>query len=162
MPVFIYLAVLALPWLRSRTTSARWPLRTVGIGVSVLAVAAITPLYLSGYYLNQSTDPTSTTTESLVAVQRAQTFNPLDPRPHQREAELALQAGEPERAEKEYLEAARLNPEHYAPREILALYYQQQGEMEKARKMYREATQLNPLDPELEKRAEEIGASSRG
>jgi O-antigen ligase len=160
MPAFIYLSVLALPWLRSRTKPARWPLRAAGISISVLAVAAILPLYLSGYYLNESTDPAASTTEALMAAERAQAFNPLDPRPHQREAELALQAGDPERAEQAYLEAARLNPEHYAPREILADFYQRQGETERAREMYREAIDLNPLDPELESKAEELEAAS--
>ncbi|WP_235401569.1 O-antigen ligase family protein [Rubrobacter aplysinae] len=160
MPAFVYLAVLVLPWLRSRNMPAGWPLRAAGLGISVLAVAAILPLSLSGYYLNQSTNPTASTGEALTAVERAQTFNPLDPRPHQREAELALQADDPQRAETAYLEAARLNPEHYAPLEILAVFYQRQGETEKAREMYREAIELNPLDPELQKRAEELGAAS--
>jgi len=160
MPAFVYLAALCLPWLRSRTTAVRWPLRAAGAGFAVLAVAAVLPLYLSGYYLAASNDPASTPEEALAAIERAQTFNPLDPRLQQREAELASQAGDAERAEEAYLEAVRLNPEHYAPRELLAEFYERQGDSEQARERYREAIELNPLDPELENRAEELESSS--
>jgi hypothetical protein len=78
-------------------------------------------------------------------VERARRFNPVSPDIAQREADLAVQLGEWERAEGALREAIRLNPDHFAPRAILASFYVQRGELGAATTSYREALAINPL-----------------
>jgi tetratricopeptide (TPR) repeat protein len=118
----------------------------------VIAVAIVAPLYLADHYLGRSY-AAATPAGGLVEAERAQGFNPLDSRLPQREAELAMEAGDWERVEKSYGRAIRLNPEHYAPRMFLATFHERRGEPDKADPHYREASKLNPLDENLALRA---------
>jgi Flp pilus assembly protein TadD len=151
----VYLAMLVGPWRRVEVVPARWPLRLVGAGVAILAVAAVAPLYAADRYLEQSGSSTDAN-EALEAVERAQRFNPASPELHQQEAKLALQSGDWEWAEDELQEAVRLNPEHYAQYEFLAQFHELRGDTEAALSYYREALALNPLDPDLERRVAEL------
>ena len=150
----IYLAMLVSPWRVDATPeSLRWPLRAVGIGVAVLALLIIAPLYLAERNLAQSyatTDPAT----ALAAVERAQGYNPLDPRLPKREAELATRAGKTGRAEDAYKQAIQLNPRHYAPYASLAGFYQEDGRSREASKYYHKALTLNPLDQELRQKVD--------
>lgn len=148
LPAIVYLAVLVTPWRQSETAPPRWPLRAgIALG-AVLTVAIVAPLYIADKYLAQSYATTNPWV-ALETVERAQGFNPVNPQLPQREAELAIQIGNWPRVEKAYGEAARLNPEHYAPYTLLAKFYEQIGEPEEALSTYREALALNPLDEEL-------------
>jgi Tfp pilus assembly protein PilF len=57
-----------------------------------------------------------------------------------------------------YGEATRLNPEHYAPRLLLARFYEQMGEPEEALSSYREALALNPLEEEINRAVDRLEA----
>src|SRR3712207_6377898 len=119
LPAIIYLAMLVGPWQRREAAPPRWPLRLIGAGAAVLAVAAVAPLFVSDRYLEYSrstTDPG----EAMEAVERAQRLNPFSPELRQREAELAVRAGDWDRAEDALQDAVRLNPEHYVQYEVLA------------------------------------------
>jgi tetratricopeptide (TPR) repeat protein len=155
MPVMVYLAMLVGPWQRIEAAPARWPLRTVGAIVALLAIVAVAPLYISDRYQAQSY-ATPNPTKALEAIERAERFDPVDPWVRQREANLAFSAGDWARAEQAYSEAIRLNPEHYAPRLLLARFYEQRGEPEKALQAYRQARALNPLDEDVRREAEEF------
>jgi len=155
LPVIVYLAMLVGPWGQLEVVSARWPLRLIGAGVAVLAVAAVAPLYAADRYLEQSRASTDAG-QALEAVERAQRFNPVSPELHQQEAKLALQSGDWEWAEDELQEAVRLNPEHYNQYELLAQFYELRGDNEVALSYYREALALNPLDPDLKRRVAEL------
>jgi hypothetical protein len=157
LPAVFCLALLASPRRSVETTpepsgrSYRWAVRAYGVGVVLLAVAVVTPLYVADHYLKQShavADPA----EGLATVERAQRFNPLDPGLAEREAELAIEAGDWERAEEAYERAIRLNPEHFAPYMFLATFYERRGEFEKALLYYQKALTLNPLNHDLEQR----------
>jgi tetratricopeptide (TPR) repeat protein len=151
LPAIVYLAMLAAPWRRVEAAPLRWRLRAVGAGVALLAVAAVIPLYAADRYMAQSystTDPG----EALMAVERAQRFNPLSPEISEREAELAVDTGDRGRAEDALREATRLNPEHYAQYVFAAQLYELGGDPEAALSYYRQALALNPLDPTLNRR----------
>ncbi|WP_243638230.1 O-antigen ligase family protein [Rubrobacter taiwanensis] len=153
LPAFVYLALLASTWRRHRISpeSFRWPLCAGGLAVAALALTATVPLYAADRYLMQSyttTDPEA----ALAFAERAQEFNPFDPRLAQREAELAMESGDWKRAESAYMRAIRLNPEHYEPRMLLAAFYERRGDPELALRYYRQAAALNPLDRELPQR----------
>ena len=153
-----YLAMLVSPWrVDAAPEPLRWPLRAGGVGVAALALLIIAPPYLADRNLARSyavADPKP----AFAAVERAQGYNPLDPRLPQREAELAVQAGKEDRAEDAYKQAIRLNPRHYAPYAFLAEFYEAVGAKKEAREYYQKAHALNPLDPELETE----GQASRG
>jgi hypothetical protein len=159
LPAMLYLAMLVAPWSNREFAPSRWPLRLVGAGIAVLAVAAVAPLYIADRYLTQSY-ATANPWVALTAVERAQKFNPVDPHLPQREADLALQIGDWPRAEDAYRRSIRLNPEHYAPYELLAFFHEEGGEPEKALSLYREALLLNPLDKELNQRVARLRAET--
>ncbi len=148
LPAVVYLAVLVTPWHRAESGPSRWPAR-IGLAlVAVLAAVVVVPLYVADRYLEQSYATTNPWV-ALENVERAQRFNPVNPQLRQREAELAIQIGNWPRVVEAYHEAARLNPEHYAPYALLAKFHEQRGETEEALIHYREALALNPLDREL-------------
>src|SRR5215211_6026366 len=92
LPAVVYLAMLVGPWGQLEVVSARWPLRLVGAGVAILAVAAVAPLYAADRYLEQSRASTNPP-EALEAVERAQRFNPARPQLHQQEAVALIPLG---------------------------------------------------------------------
>lgn len=153
---FVYLALLVSPWRVSRSEEesmpdiSGWPFRAAGAGIAILSLSVITPLYAAEHYLQRSHDA-QTTGKALVAVERAQEFNPLDPQLPQREAELAVQTGEWRRVEEAYSRAIRLNPDHYAPYMFLGSYYEQRLQMERASHYYEKASALNPLEEDLKR-----------
>jgi hypothetical protein len=148
LPAVVYLAVLATPWWRPETGLLRWPARAGLAAAAVLAFVAVAPLYASQLYLDRS-EAASNPWLAIQQVERAQTVNPVDPRLPQREAELRTQIGDWPRAVDAYERAISLNPEHYAPRFLLARFYESHGEPERALTLYREASNLNPLDSEV-------------
>ena len=129
----------------------------VGIGVPLLAVVVVAPLYTADRYLAQSY-ATENPWEALETVESAQRFNPVDSQLQQREAELVIQIGAWPRIMRAYGEAIQLNPEHYAPRVLLAQFYAVIGETEEAISSYREALALNPLDEEINREIEQFEA----
>lgn len=164
LPVFVYLALLVSPWRTSRrraetreteTTPIRWPLRVCGVAMAVLALAVFTPLYMADHYLARSYTAASQE-EALAAVERAQEFNPLNSRLPRREAELATEAGDWERAEAAYHREIRLNPEHYAPYMFLATFHERRGEFDQAFLYYQKALALNPTNQDLENSVERL------
>lgn len=156
LPAVVYLAVLVAPWRQTDTERPRWPWR-VGFALAAVSMAAVVaPLYVADRYLAQSYDVTNPGV-ALENVERAQRFNPLDPQLRQREAELAIEVGDWPRVVRAYGEAKRLNPQHYAPRVLLARFYNEQvGEPEQALSAYREALSLNPLDKELNREVAQL------
>jgi len=155
LPAMVYLAMLVTSWSRSENIIAtRWPLRLAGAVVAVAAISAIAPLYIASHYLAWS--ETMNPRTGLETVEKARMFNPVDSRLPQREAELALQSGDWPRVEEAYREAIRLDPEHYAPYALLALFFEERGEPDKALPLYREASDLNPLDEELDRKVAEL------
>ena len=159
LPAFLYLALLASPWRVARPSPLRWPLRAAAAAVALAAAAAVAPLYLADRAEAQShglRDPR----EALAAVERAQSLNPWDPRLREREAELAMQAGQWERAERAYRKAIELNPRHFAPYMRLATYYERRGRLEDALRSYREALRRNPLDEELQRKVGWLASSA--
>jgi len=148
LPVMVYLAMLVGPWRQVEPATApppRWPLRLVGVGVAVLAIAAVAPLYIADRYLEQSYSAAGPG-EALAAVERAQRFNPVDPELFEEEAELAMQLGDWERAEDAYQNAIRLSPQDPRPYALLAEAHEQRDDPDAALLFYREALALNPLD----------------
>jgi uncharacterized membrane protein (UPF0127 family) len=161
LPAMVYLAMLVTPWRRDETAPLRPSLRALGVGVAVLFAAAIIPLYAADRYLAQSFR-TEDPGEAQAAVQRAETFNPLDQWPRRREAELATAAGDGERAEAALNAAIRLNPEHYASYVLMARYYEQNGRARQALQPYQSALALNPLSAELNRQAIDLLPSVLG
>ena len=163
LPAFVYLALLVSPWRRGLITAGapRWALRANGIGVAAVAFAVVIPLYAADYYLEKSRaagEPGA----ALAAVERAQELNPLDPSLPEREAALAIDAGDWDRVEDAYERAIRLNPEHYAPYMYRATFHERRGELDEALLYYRKAHALNPLDEELGRSVERLkGAGDR-
>jgi hypothetical protein len=157
LPAFIYLALLVSPWRRGEisTSPSRWPLRASGVGVAVLALVSIFPLYMAERNLEQSYTATNPK-ESLAAVENAQDWNPLDPRLPQREAELAMETGEWERVKGSYSKAVQLNPEHYEPYMLSGAFYERRGELSKALSYYEKAHARNPLDRDLQRRVDQL------
>ena len=155
LPAMVYLAMLAAPWRQAEAAPIRWPMRAVGAGLAVLAVAAIAPLYATDRYMTQSyssTDPK----EARAVVERAKGLNPLSPEVPQREAELAMKSGDWDRAEGALRSAVRLNPDHYAQHALLAKFYELRGDLEAALSSYRKALALNPLSADLKERMSKL------
>lgn len=159
LPAVLYLAVLVAPWDKNETTPSSWPLRLVGVVVAALVVVAIAPLYIADRNLAQSYATTNPHV-ALTAVERAQKFSPADPYLPQREAELATQIGDWSRAKDAYHRSIRLNPEHFAPYELMASFYERRGESEKALSLYRKALALNPLDKQLHREVAQLTAGT--
>jgi tetratricopeptide (TPR) repeat protein len=164
LPAIFYLALLASPLQRiegsaeSYGTVSRWPVRTSLGVVAVLAVIVVAPLYIANYYVKQSytaTDPA----EGLATLERAQRFNPLDPRLSEREAELAIEAGDWDRVEHAYHRMIELDPGHYAPYMFLATFHERRGEFEKALLYYQKALALNPLSDDLNQHVKQLESS---
>jgi tetratricopeptide (TPR) repeat protein len=163
LPAVVYLALLVGPWERVEAPPPRWPARAVGVGVAVLAVAAIVPLYTADRYLAQSFATVSTNPwVALEAVENAQRFNPVDPWLAQREGRLRELIGDWPRAEEAYREAIEENPEHFAPHILLARFYEQTGETQKALEAYRQALALNPLDEQINQKVTQLEATAEG
>jgi len=161
LPAIAYLAMLATLW-RSRSEveplelePLRWPWRAGVAAGAVLAIIAIAPLYVAHLYMQQS-EATTNPWMALQSVERAQRYNPVDPRLPQREAELRARIGDWPRAVKAYERSISLNPEHYAPRVLLAGFYEEHGENDRALSQYRKAQDLNPIDPDLKKRVKQL------
>jgi uncharacterized membrane protein (UPF0127 family) len=148
LPAVVYLAMLVGAWERAENASPRWPLRAVGAGVAVLAVAAVTPLYVADRYLTQSY-VAQALGGGLPAVERAQLFNPASSELRLREAELAARSGDWDRAEEAYRDAIRLNPDHFLPHALLAQLYVARGDPTAALSSYLEALARNPFDEEV-------------
>lgn len=161
LPAVVYLAMLVTPWSRTPIAPVRWPLRMAVAALALAAVLAVAPLYVADFYLRQS-KATENPWVALQAVERAQTVNPVDPYLPQREAELALKIGDYPRAREAYRSAIRLNPQHYAPHYLLALFFEQRGSPRKALTLYERAFYLNPLDAELEERLRFLEAEGGG
>lgn len=125
-------------------------LRALGGAVAVVAIAAITPLYVADLYL-QRAEGSESPRVALRNLERAQEINPVDPWLARREAELALWSGAWPRAREAYRRAIRLNPEHYAPYYQLAQLNEGLGAREKALSLYRKASSLNPLNKEVKR-----------
>jgi hypothetical protein len=155
LPAVLYLAVLAAPWDKNETTPSRWPLRLFGAVVAALVVVAVAPLYIADRYLAQSY-ATANPQIALTDIELAQKFNPADPYLPQREAELATQIEDWRRAEGAYHRSIRLNPEHFAPYELMASFYERRGETKKTLPLYRKALALNPLDEELRRKVTQL------
>jgi hypothetical protein len=159
LPAMVYLGLLVAPWHHRRpdgTASVRfegWVVRVGGVAIAALTIAVVAPLWMADRHLERA-DALDDPAAALTEVERAQRYYPLDSRLHGREAELATDAGDWERAEEAYGRAIALNPEHYAPQTDLAHFYERRGEMEEALIHYRKASALNPLDEELRRRAE--------
>lgn len=157
LPAVVYLALLASPQrAESEPGLIGWPLRAVGVGIAVLAIFVVVPLYVADRHLAQSYAATEPK-EALAAVERAQEYNPLDPRLSLREARVARLAGDGVRAEDAYHRTIRLNPDHYAPYAMLAEFYDSRGQAEEALAYYRKALVLNPLDEDLARHISRLG-----
>lgn len=156
LPAMIYLGLLVSPWRRAEDDPepAGWPLRATGLGVAALALVTLAPLFVSQYHLARSQD--AGPREALDAVERAQAFNPVDPDIPRREAEIAQQLGDWDRAEAAYEREIRLNPEHYSPYMHRAAYHERRGELDAARRYYQKALSLNPLEEEIDRRVERL------
>lgn len=155
MPAFIYLAMFVTPWRRRETRPLRWPVRAGALVAGVVAIAVISPLYISNMYLQRSYDAGSPA-NALEHTERAQTFNPLDPEIYNREAELAIEAGQWDRVEDSYRAAIQRNPRHYESYMFLGDFYQRRGELEKALDLYKEALARNPLEPKLQLKVSQL------
>lgn len=156
LPAMVYLAMLVAPWDREEEAAPhRWPIRLVGAGFALIAIAAVAPLYVADRYLAQS-QTTANPRLSLQAVENAQRFNPVDPQLRQREAELLMKIGDWPGAARAYEEEIRLDPQHYVPYALLATFYEKMGEPDKALPLYQRASDLNPLDPELKREVAKI------
>jgi uncharacterized membrane protein (UPF0127 family) len=79
-----------------------------------------------------------------------------------REAELAIQAGEPARVREAYKKAIDLNPYNYAPYVLLANFYDQRAEPDRALPLYQQALALNPLDADLGRQTMRLAAQVPG
>ena len=162
MPAIVFLALLVAPWgPESGPASLRRPLRVGGVGLAILALLVFAPLFIADRGLARSFE-TKDPQVALVAVERAQELNPVEPRLAQREAEIAKSAGDWDRAEEAYKRAIRLNPEHYAPYAVLAESYMVRGRTEEALRYYQKALALNPLDKDLRQRIEQLQTPPAG
>lgn len=153
LPAFVYLALLVSPWRRpgsgTADKSVERTLRMGGVSLAVLAVATIVPLYAADQYSKQSSNADNPN-RAIAAVEQAQRYNPLDPSLPEREAELAIDAGDWSRVESSYERMASLDPEHYAPLMYRAAYYEHRGELGPALNYYEKALLLNPHSEELQ------------
>jgi tetratricopeptide (TPR) repeat protein len=98
---------------------------------------------------------------SLRAVENAQRFNPVDPQLRQREAELLMKTGDWPGAARAYEEEIRLDPQHYVPYALLAIFHEKMGEPDKALPLYQRASDLNPLDPNLKREVSKLSGKDR-
>jgi tetratricopeptide (TPR) repeat protein len=156
LPAIIYLAMLVGPWSRrAETIPFGWPMRTAAVTLGIFAIVAVTPLYISNYYLQKSYEAANPS-EALQDVEKAQTFNPVNPRLFNTEAELAIELGEWNRVENTYMEAIRRNPEHYESYMFLAQFYERRAEFGKALEFYRKALARNPQDPKLQEKVRRL------
>jgi tetratricopeptide (TPR) repeat protein len=155
LPIMIYLAILVAPWEQAQLGPSKWSLRIFGAAIAVAAIVSVAPLYAADFYLKQS-ERSSNPWDALLAVERAQRFNPVDARAAQREAELAIKIGDWPRAERALSRATRLNPRHYAPFQLLGLFYERMGQPERALSTYREALTLNPLNWQLRQHVKQM------
>ena len=152
LPAVVYLAVLTAPWRGVEGSPSGWPSR-LGVAAGTVALAvSVAPLYIADHYLQRSYAADSPA-EGLAYTERAQTFNPVNAKLPLWEAELAFLNGDPARAEAAYRRGIQLNPDHYAPYELLAAQYDETGKRKEASIMYGEALSRNPLSPELQRRA---------
>lgn len=153
MPAIIYLAMLAAPWNRPRDDEEVFapsdrPLRLAGVGIAVLAILAIAPLFIADR-IEAGADGDNPWV-SLRKLERAEAFNPLDADLARREGDLALGIGDIPHASDSYARAISLDPEHYASYAVLGGLYERLGQPERALALYKRALQLNPLDPTLQ------------
>lgn len=155
VPAMIYLATLVAPWDHAGFSLSRWPRRVAGALVAVSVIAIIIPLYAADRYLHMS-KTTKNPWMGLEYVERAQKLDPVDPRLPEQEAILALKIGDEPRAEAAYRREAHLNPDLYAPYQLLGSLYQHEGKPGEARVLYRKALSLNPLDQDLRKRLDRL------
>ena len=161
LPAVIYLALLASPWRwvtpepGSPSGFAGWPLRAAGIGVAVLAVAVVVPLYAANYYLEKSYS-SGNPVKAMAAVSEAGKLNPLNAEISERQAELALEKGNWDQVERSYKREIKLNPDNYAPYMYMAAFYERRGDLDKALPYYRKSLSLNPLDEQLKQKVEQI------
>lgn len=162
LPAMVYLAALVAPWERPANPSppARQP-RIAGAAVAVMLVATVVvPLYFSDRYLEQASETAENPWVALEAIERAQTFDPVNSELPLREAELAEQIGDLPRARDAYERSIEMNPEHYAPHVFLARFYERLGAPDRALSSYRNALELNPLERELRQRVAELEAAT--
>lgn len=155
MPAIVYLATLVAPWEPVEFFPSRWPRRVAGVLIALSVIAIITPLYAAGRYLHMS-ETVKNPWMGLEYVERAQRLDPVDPQLPEREAILALKIGDTPRAEAAFRREAHLNPDLYAPYQLLGSLYQHEGKPGKARVLYRKALSLNPLDRDLRKRLDRL------
>jgi hypothetical protein len=166
LPAIVYLGLLVSPWCKDEAaaeTSARvfsrwWSLG--GVLIALLTVAIVIPLYVADHYREQSEEATDPA-ERLASVERAQRFNPLDPRLPKQEAELAIETEDWDRAENAYGRAIRLNPEHYAPYMFMARFYEHRREVEKALLYCQKASALNPLDEDIKGHVDQLDDTTK-
>lgn len=165
LPAIVYLAALVVVRRRRRGAEDARPRallpRLAATASAVSVVAAFVPLYVADRYLVRSYTSDNPWV-ALQAVEQAQRFNPLDPQPYQREADLAIQMGNWPRAEEAYGEAIRLNPEHYAPYTLLARFFEGRGNTENSLRLYRKALSFNPLEKELRESIDRLDTQSEG
>ncbi len=159
LPAIVFLALLVAPWERRRGYPSPWPMRVVGMGIGMLAIVAVTPLYVADNYLAQA-DAAANVESGLKSVELAQKFNPVDPDLPEREAEMAVATGDWSRAQESYARAVELDPQNYAPYYLAALLYERRGKPDNALPLYRKASSLNPRDEEIERRLERLEAVS--
>ena len=155
LPAIVYLALLAAPGRQTEPGPLRWPARTGIAAVAVLAVAAVTPLYIANYHLERSYAAEEPDV-ALEAAEQARKFNPVDPTIPQREAEVAAQIGKNDRAETAYREIIRLNPEHFAPYVLFAEYNTVRGNRPEALSLYKKAQTRNPLNNDIDRLVEQL------
>lgn len=162
LPAVVFLAMLVAPWKRPRgdeevfAPSSR-PLRLAGVGLAVLTLATIGPLYAADR-IKERAQAQENPLLALQGLEQAQAANPLDPNLARLEGDLALQIGDIPRATQSYARAIRLNPEHYAPYAVLGGLYEQIGQTERAASLYQKSLQLNPLEPALQENAARVEA----
>jgi len=154
LPAVLYLALLVAPWSARgahRPATGGIPglaLRLGGAGFACLALVVISPLYLADRHLEESRRA-PTPAAALASVERAQRLNPFDARLAEREAEIATEAGDWDRAEAAYKRSISLNPEHYAPQLYLGVFYERRGKLDAASLRYERALALNPLGKDV-------------
>ncbi len=162
VPAIVYLAMLVVPWSRPRSEEDVFrpldrPLRLAGVGISALALIAISPLFVSSYY-QQKAGAENNPWVSLGYLERAQTFDPLNPALAREEGDTAYSIGDIPRASESYARAVALNPDHYANYSVLGGFHERLGDPERALELYRRAEELNPLDEEIRQAAERARA----
>lgn len=161
LPAILYLAMLVATWRSVEPQTSPLPWRAGVALMGILAAAFVLPLYVSNVYLQRSQEM-SKPSEALAAVERAQRFNPVNPRLFYREAELASETGDLDRTEQAYLRAVELNPEHYEAYLYLGEFYARRGELEQAAKYYEKALKRNPEAPELREQADRLSRFTGG